>query len=806
MKHDSALAEHPVISRIQDFDQNSGVLLERVLFNNRKIVVAICAVVTMLLGIQSMGIHIGASFEKMIPTGHPYISNFIKYRSDLSGLGNSLRIAVEAKSGTIFSAEYLETLRKINDDLFLYPGVDRPYMKSLWTPATRWTGVTEEGLDGGPVIPDNYDGSADAIMAVKSNVVRSGEVGQLVAADYRSSVILVPLLEGQSSTEQRLDYGDLAGRLDSLRYRYESPEIGIHITGFAMVVGDLIHGIRQVLTFFAVALMICWAALWVYTGCARSASLVLFCSLVAVVWLLGLLTTCGYELDPYSVLVPFLVFAIGMSHGAQKMNGIMQDIGRGTHKLVAARYTFRRLFVAGLTALLADAVGFAVLMIIDIRVIRELAITASMGVAVLIFTNLILLPILLSYTNVNKMAASRSLAEERDGEQAGSDARHPLWAFLDRFTTPRTAALSILVATILGGFGIWIGGDLKVGDLDPGAPELRQDSRYNLDSAFMRQHYGAGSDIYVAMVTTPQFGCARNDVLMKVDELEWALRQLDGVEATNSLAGLAKRTSVGMNEGSMAWYEIPRSQDLLNSIVTRAPRELLNQNCDLLAVYAYLKDHKSETLDRVTATIAEFAARNDTADVKFLQAAGNSGVDAATNIVVREANRLMTILVYVAVTVLAFITFRSWRAVVCAILPLMLTSALCEALMVYLGIGVKVATLPVIALGVGIGVDYSLYIMSVVLEHLRNGERLSVSYYRSLLFTGKVVILTGITLGIAVSTWAFSPIKFQADMGILLAFMFVLNMLGALVLVPALACILLRPSISSAPPGEISPA
>ena len=142
------------------------------------------------------------------------------------------------------------------------------------------------------------------------------------------------------------------------------------------------------------------AMVFAFTRCVRSTGLVVVASLVAVVWQLGMLPTLGFSLDPYSILVPFLVFAIGMSHGAQKMNGIMQDVGRGTHRLVAARYTFRRLFLAGMTALLADAVGFAVLMVIDIPVIRDLALTASVGVAVLIVTNLILLPVLLSYVGV----------------------------------------------------------------------------------------------------------------------------------------------------------------------------------------------------------------------------------------------------------------------------------------------------------------------------------------------------------------------------------------------------------------------
>ena len=188
--------------------------------------------------------------------------------------------------------------------------------------------------------------------------------------------------------------------------------------GFAKLIGDLIDGLLKVMMFFGIAALIATAIIYAYTRCVRSTALVVACSLVAVVWQLGLVALFGFELDPFSILVPFLVFAIGVSHGAQKMNGIMQDIGRGTHKLVAARYTFRRLFLAGLTALLADAVGFAVLMVIDIPVIQDLALTASIGVAVLIFTNLLLLPVLLSYTGVSAAAAERSLREEQRGDSA----------------------------------------------------------------------------------------------------------------------------------------------------------------------------------------------------------------------------------------------------------------------------------------------------------------------------------------------------------------------------------------------------
>jgi len=757
------------------------------------VVVVLCALITLLLGWQATKLNLNASFEKTIPTHHPYIQNFLQYQSELAGLGNAVRIAVANPKGSLYDRDYLETLRQLSDEVFLIPGVNRVQMKSLWTPSTRWVGVTEEGLEGGPVIPDGYDGGPQSLQQLQANIARSGEIGQIVAPDGTSTVIYVPLLQ-KTPDGQSLDYAEFSHKLDQLRSTYEARGVEIHITGFAKIIGDLIDGVRAVLVFFAIAVAIATAMVFWYTRCIRSTLLVVLASLVAVVWQLGLLPTLGYSLDPYSILVPFLVFAIGMSHGAQKMNGIMQDIGRGTHRWVAARYTFRRLFLAGLTALLADAVGFAVLLVIDIQVIRELAVAASIGVGMLVFTNLILLPILLSYTGVSPKAAARSLRAEQ------ADAKLPLWSALDLFTQRGWATVAVVVAAVLGMAGYLVSTHLKIGDLDPGAPELRADSRYNRDVAYMNKTYGAASDVLAVMVKTPEGQCSDYATLNKIDALEWELRQIDGVENTNTLSLLNRRVLMGLNEGNPKWYEFLPNQDMLNTVTAGAPRGLYNDSCGLLTVYAYLRDHKADTLKRVVDHIEGFAQQNNTPDVQFLLAAGSAGIEAATNIVVKDAWRQMLFMVYGAVVLLCFITFRSWKAVLVAVLPLVLTSVLAEALMVGLGMGVKVATLPVIALGVGIGVDYALYILSVTLSNLRQGKTLSEAYYGALLFTGKVVMLTGFTLAIGVITWVASPIKFQADMGLLLAFMFLWNMLGAMVLLPALAYWLLP-----AQPQSISP-
>jgi predicted RND superfamily exporter protein len=336
---------------------------------------------------------------------------------------------------------------------------------------------------------------------------------------------------------------------------------------------------------------------------------------------------------------------------------------------------------------------------------------------------------------------------------------------------------------------------LQIGDLDPGAPELRADSRYNLDNAYITGHYSLSSDQFAVIAKVAPDQCLNWKTLVEADRLGWALRQVPGVQTTVSLADTVRQVTAGTAEGSPKWLTLSRDQNVLNYGGQQASvnnPELFNRSCSLMPVIAYLADHKAATLERVVQVSDQFAREHSDKDHQFLLAAGSAGIEAATNIVVKDANHKMLLYVYGAVALLCFITFRSWRAVLVAILPLALTSILCEALMVALGMGVKVATLPVIALGVGIGVDYALYLVSVQLAQQRAGATLLEAYRHALQFTGKVVALVGVTLAAGVVCWAWSPIKFQADMGVLLTFMFTLNMVGALVLVPALSHFLLR--------------
>ena len=762
--------------------------LERLLFNNRAIILLVFLVLTVFLGYHAVKIQPDASFERMIPLKHPYIVNMLDHRGDLENLGNFVRIAVETKDGDIFTKQYMETLKQINDEVRYLTGVDQSGLKSLWTPNVRWVEVTEQGFQGGTVIPETYDGSRASLEELRQNILRSNEASRLVADDFKSTIVYAPLYKTNPDTGKPLDYAAFSRQLEEkIRQKYESqnPNIKIHIVGFAKKVGDLIEGIASIAWFAGITIVLTLLLLYWYSRCIAGTLVPIFTSIIAVFWQLGALNLLGYGLDPYSVLVPFLVFAIGISHGVQVVNAMAIEASKGFDPLMAARLAFRSLYIPGMLALISDAFGFLTLLFIQIDVIRDLAVAAGLGVAIVIVTNLVLHPLLMSYIGITKggIRHVQNHGEKQDRK----------WRIMSYFSHPGVAPISLLIAVLGLGLGVYYKQDLKVGDLDQGAPELRADSRYNKDNAYIIDNYSTSADVLVVMVETPKEQCTQYTVLTAMDRLQWELQNTPGVQSSVSLADVSKAVTKALNEGNWKWFEISRNQTIINASIREAPSGLINTDCSLTPVLVFLEDHKAQTLQTVVKQVEDFAKANNNEDHTFLLAAGNAGVEAATNEVISNAKNTMLMFVYGVVSLLCFVTFRSLRAVLCIVIPLGLTSVLCEAIMAVSGIGIKVATLPVIALGVGIGVDYGIYIYSKLEKFLIEGKTLQEAYFETLRSTGKAVVFTGVTLGLGVVTWIFSPIKFQADMGFLLFFMFLWNMIGAIWLLPALARFLLRP-------------
>jgi predicted RND superfamily exporter protein len=711
--------EHHLEDEIQHF-------AEDLVFKHRGIWLILILIASVFLAYKAVQIRPETGFQKMIPKDHEYINNYKKHQAYVAS-PNVVRIILEAKEGVIFDARYLEILQKLNDEVFFINGVDRAAMKSMWTKNVQWKAVTEEGFSGGIVI------------------------------------------------------AKLSATLEDIRERYSDDYVNVRIVGFAKVVGNMIDAIGVVGMFFAGAVVLTLLLLYIYSRCIWATVPPLFCALLAIVWQLGLLKMLGFGLDPFSILVPFLIFAIGVSHAVQNVNYMAIAAGKGANKLEAAKDSFRHVFAPGLTALISDGVGFFTIYFIPVQIIQELAIAASVGIFALVFSKLVLLPILMSYTGISQKGIDH--ASRRQETVSGSA------TFLSNFTKPGWARPMIVVAAILMAYSIYARQDLKVGDLDKGAPEFHPDSVYNLDIDYVVRNYSSSSDVMIVMVESEVDGCTSRPVMDSMDRFHRAMEHIEGVQGVASTASGSKRIAALLNEGNIRWSTLYRDARALNGTVLYLPEDVFfnMDRCDLSFIYLSLEDHKAETLKRVTAAAEKYIEEFDGDATTYLLAAGNAGIEAATNDVIEEKQLFMLLLVYAVVTMMVFLTFRNFRSIICIMIPLSITSMLCEAVMAHLGIGVKVATLPVIALGVGIGVDYGIYIYARLEHYMDKGEDLREAYTKTMMSAGKAVMFTGLTLSAGVMTWIWSPLKFQADMGILLTFMFLWNMVGALTLMPALA-------------------
>ena len=759
--------------------------LEKLIFNNRRIFLGFFILITLLMAYSVTSLRIDAGFSKLLPLKHEYMQTYVEHRKEFGG-ANRVLIALMSKQGDIFTREFFSTLEQATDDVFFIPGVDRAQVSSLFTPNVRFTEVVEDGIAGGNVIPADFEATPEGLEKVRKNILKAGILGRLVANDFSGAIISAQLLEIDPQSGEKLDFIKVSHLLEErIRDKYQNDLVDVHIIGFAKVIGDIADGAKRVILFFGVAFVITALLVFLYTRSGILTLIPLGCSLMAVIWQLGLLPLLGYGIDPMGLLVPFLIFAIGVSHAVQMITANTAEVRAGSDRLEAAKASFRQLLIPGFIALASDTIGFVTIQLIEIRVIQEMAVTASLGVAVIILTNLILLPILLSYVKTGRRYRRRIDHQ--------TQLLKPVWRFFEQAAEPKPAKIIIAISLILLVFGLWKGSDIKIGDMHRGVPELRTDSRYNQDSQVITEHFSIGVDIISVIVETKADGCIDYDIMTAIDRFAWHMNNVEGVQSIVGLPGIAKVINAGWNEGSLKWRVLPRNSSTMVQAVGYIPTSsgLLNSDCSVMPVMIFTSDHKAETIARIVSEVKHYRATHLTDDVTFRLATGNVGVMAATNEEVSAAQFPILIYVFGAVILLCFYEFRSLRSVLCIILPLGLVSLLAYALMSMLQIGLKVSTLPVVALGVGVGVDYGIYIFSRLRSYLREGQSLQDAYLHTLAITGNGVVFTGVTLAIGVATWIFSPLKFQADMGILLTFMFLVNMLGAILLLPALACLLL---------------
>ena len=761
---------------------------EAFFFGRRWQTLGVIGAFTAVMAFFALQLHMSAGFEKQMPIGHEYIQTFEKYRGDLFG-ANRLNFVVKARKGTIWTQEALTRLYDVTQAVMYLPGVDRIGVQSLWTPNAYVNEITEEGFRADQIIDSTITPEAltpEVVSRIKQLTSQGGFVGTLVAHDQTSAMITAEV-EEVDREGKKLDYVAYNRILEEkIRKKFEDDRYEIQIIGFAKQIGDIADGAAGVLEFCGIALVLTALAVYWYCRSVRFTILPIACSLTSLVWQFGTLQLLGYGLDPLAVLVPFLVFAIGVSHGVQQINFIVRGLAHGKSTEEAARESFTGLMIPGTLALVTAIVSFATLVLIPIPMVRELAITASIGITYKIFTNLLMLPVAASLFTFKKDYVEEAMLKR--------EARSRWLHAIALVAKPRNAVITVLITATIFGVSVWQSRGRVIGTLLPGAPELRPDARFNRDAVAISEAYDMGLDWLTVVFEAPPDSDRNAAIGAFVNEFTWKMSTVPGVMSVDSYSNQLALYNEGYNEGNPKMAVIPVDPGNtagLNAEIARL-RGYMNKDASMTAAHLYLTDHKAVTINRAIEAAKAFRDTHHLENVRIRLAAGNAGVQAAINEEVEKSELPMMLYVYAAILILVFLAYRDVRAMVACCMPLAVGTFIGYWFMKALNIGLTVATLPVMVLAVGIGVDYAFYIYNRLMLHLGQGFSIYAAMEKALAFEAMATIFTAITLAAGVVTWSFSPLKFQADMGKLLAFMFLVNLIMAMTALPALAVVLER--------------
>ena len=382
--------------------------LEELIFRFRISIIVLFVSVTLLMSVSLVKVSIQADFSKLLPLNHEYIQTFLQYRNEFSG-ANRVLVAVMANDGDIFDANYFRVLEEVTNEVFFVPGIDRARVYSLFTPNVRFTEVVEDGIAGGNVIPDDFNFSNNDLQIVRENILKSNIQGRLVANDFSGAIVSAEIMSFDQGEMQKPDYSLISKELElKVRQKFESEEISIHIIGYTMIVGEVMKAGKAVFFFFLLTTLIIFLLLVVFAQSIKLAFIPLISALMAVIWQTGLLPILGISVDPMQLLVPFLVFAIAVSHSVQLINNYRDEYFNTNDSKTASRLALRRIAKPGMVALFSDAIGFLAILMIDVDIIQNTAIMACLGVIIILFINLIFLPLLLSFIKLEKINKTKN--------------------------------------------------------------------------------------------------------------------------------------------------------------------------------------------------------------------------------------------------------------------------------------------------------------------------------------------------------------------------------------------------------------
>lgn len=778
----------------------------------RALILALITIATVLWAYQIPKLNILTSFGDLLPQTHPYIEVHNEFRQKFGG-ANQLTILLEVKKGDIFNRETLNKIKYVTEDLEKIEGVDRFKILSIAHRKVTCQKYTSWGIESFCLMFPDIPQTEEEMHQLKNSIFSNPRYyGAYVSFDCKRSLITADFYE------EKLDYVLIYNELTRIRSEVEDENHRLSIVGYPMhigIIGSMVDKVNVILLGTALVIPV---LLFLAYRSLFATILVPSAGVISGVWGLGFMALMGYNLDPLIFVMPFLIALMAFRHSHQLYNRFYEEYISHGDKLTAAKTVIERMFLAGLTSVITDAFGIAVVAIVPIPLLRNMAVACAFWSIITVFIGLILTPLLLTYTPISEKFL-KHIEKERIKEKKRTGLANHFADWLGPWLVALRGRSTVLaVVALILGFSYYWSERLIVGDAEVGSNYLYPSSRYNRDSAQINKTHPLINPLYIIVSGGKQDALKSVRVLEDIHNFTRFMEKNSGAVGTQNIVQPLLGMCQGMHANDPKWYGFADNEtEILQLFQQMASggvdpgyvERFLDYHDRYTNIVVLYKDKTGPTIQRAIDTAKDFMSKYSKLEpedaITYKLAGGVIGVEAAINEVVAR-KQLQTLLIALAgVFVFCAVNFRSFKAGLILMLPLALSNFMAFAYMAIFQIGLSISTLPVSAAGIGMGVDYGIYLIARLQEEHRRDPSLSLAeaLNRTIQTYGKSIIYIAGTLVLGLLVWVFSPLKFQAQMGMMLAVILFLNCLGAIFLVPVLVLLFKPRFLTNTTPKEM---
>jgi len=774
------------------------------LIRNRVVFLIIVGIITAFFLYQVSNLSVKTNFADLLPQKHPFIKVHNKVRNIFGG-ANQVIIMVQVRKGDIFNKDTLQKVKWITRELEKIPSVDPYKIRSIAVSKMKDFKFSSGMMTISPLMFPNIPGNEKEMNELRDKIYSNSRYyGNYVSYDSKKTLIKVDFFE------EEIDYKVVFNELSRIREHTEDENHIINIAGEPMHLGYISYHNRGVAIILLVTVLAVLLILYLYFHSLQGVVVPFISGMVSGIWGIGIMSMMGYSLDPLILVVPFLLALMTVRHAMQKLVRYTEEfliVGVGS---IAARNVVIAMFTAGITGIVTDSLGIALVAIAAIPILQKISIVCALWALPTLIIALLLTPVLLSFIPVSEKLKAQYKAKEEKKAKLGPIDRilTGLGKWIPQQGRWYVAVITVIIVTV----GFNYARHIKVGDFFPGSSILWPFHRYNKDAFRITFTNPLLNPLYVILEGEEGGGyVTEGTTLREMNRFQRYITKHDRVMFTLSIVSSLPGFLMVAYEDDPQWFHIPKEDRVLSfmarKLVYTGEPGTWDQFVDIQDKYAniivYCRDKMPSTVESIINHINQYLEKTPGPQGgKFLLAGGAAGVQAAVCEVIEKAQIWNLIFALGGIFLFCAFNFRSLTAGLILTIPLAISNVLTFALMGAYHIGLTVNTYPVASIGIGLGVDYGIYFMSRVLEERKRGADLNSAIYYTLKSNGRAIVMIATTLTIGLIVWIFSPLKFQAEMGVLLAILLFLNMLGALLVVPALICIIKPKFVTRVKPDE----